>query len=168
LIVFNESLRITNPFDKAFGQREPTYRIIHNILREYDCTDDRTVVKELIQNADDAGAQKFILVLDRRTHGSKHLLDSALDQFQGPSLLVYNDATFTPEDERNIQEVGAGVKRTKRGLVGKFGIGFNTIYHFTDLPTFTAGSSYYLFDPHAQYVPLATETMPGIHHLSSL
>jgi len=68
---------------------------------------------------------------------------------------------FTDQDEKNIQDLGAGAKMNKKGLIGKFGIGFNTIYHLTDLPSFVAGNQLYFLDPHAKFVPLAEPTKPG-------
>lgn len=33
--------------------------------------------------------------------------------------------------------------------IGRFGVGFNAVYHLTDLPSFVSGSSLVLFDPRA-------------------
>jgi hypothetical protein len=40
-------------------------------------------VKELVQNADDAGARKISFCLDRRSHGTSLLAAPQLSQFQG-------------------------------------------------------------------------------------
>ena len=39
---------------------------------------------------------------------------------------------------------------------GKFGLGFNAVYHFTDLPSFVSGEYLVCFDPHAKFLPGAT------------
>ena len=62
-----------------------------------------------------------------------------LAEFQGPSLLVYNDALFSEGDFESISRVGDSVKRAQAGKTGRFGIGFNSCYHLTDLPTFASG-----------------------------
>ena len=49
-----------------FGQREELTRRIKNILREYPF--DITVLKELLQNADDAKATRMYVILDKRMH----------------------------------------------------------------------------------------------------
>eukprot|EP01046_Picozoa_sp_COSAG06_P050210 COSAG06_NODE_7899_length_2338_cov_1.818222_1_plen_277_part_00 len=38
-------------------------------------------------------------------------------------------------------------------LQGKFGIGFNSVYHVTDMPSFITGDHLYLFDPHRTNLP---------------
>ena len=36
---------------------------------------------------------------------------------------------------------------------GQFGLGFNSVYHITDLPCFCTGSLFVCFDPHNTYLP---------------
>ena len=62
-----------------------------------------------------------------------------LAQFQGPALLAHNDATFSEADFRSISNVGDSLKRSQLGKTGRFGVGFNSCYHVTDLPTFISG-----------------------------
>lgn len=45
---------------------------------------------------------------------------------------------------------------------GKFGLGFNAVYHFTDLPSFVSGEYLVCFDPHAKFLPGATVQHPGL------
>jgi len=52
------------------------------------------IIKEAIQNADDAKARKLKLCLDLRSHGTQSLLVPSLAPYQGPALLIYNDGTF--------------------------------------------------------------------------
>ena len=49
----------------------------------------------------------------------------------GPALYVYNDAVFTGEDWNGIQEIARSRKREDPLKVGRFGIGFNSVYHIT-------------------------------------
>ena len=51
--------------------------------------------------------------------------------FQGPSLLAYNDAIFQDKDWQSIQNMQQSVKAEDPFKVGKFGIGFNSVYHIT-------------------------------------
>lgn len=45
---------------------------------------------------------------------------------------------FSQEDFASISRVGDSVKRTQIGKTGRFGIGFNSVYHITDVPSFGA------------------------------
>jgi len=120
-----------------FGQHEELTRRIQNILREYPF--DITVLKELLQNADDAKAKKMYLILDKRTHGKESVLSVDWKQLQGPALLVWNDSTFTEKDLTGIQQLGLGSKRSDAESIGQYGIGFNVVYHLTDCPSFITG-----------------------------
>lgn len=51
--------------------------------------------------------------------------------FKGPALYAYNNAAFTDDDWEGIQMVGRSVKRNDPNKVGRFGIGFNSVYHTT-------------------------------------
>ena len=51
--------------------------------------------------------------LDSRQHGSQSLIYPSLGQFQGPSLLSYNDAMFQEKDWRSIQDMQQSVKSNK-------------------------------------------------------
>ena len=50
---------------------------------------------------------------------------------QGPSLLAYNDAVFTEDDWKGIIMLNDSVKRGKPLKVGKFGLGFKSVFHMT-------------------------------------
>ena len=62
--------------------------------------------KEFLQNADDARARRFALVLDYNTYATKELFSPALAQWQGPALLIYNSAFFSEGDFDNIVALG--------------------------------------------------------------
>ncbi|CAI8025283.1 Sacsin [Geodia barretti] len=111
------------------GQRQPPlYVTIQTILDKYP---DGQIFKEIIQNADNAGASTVHFYLDSRQHGSQLLIHPSLGQFQGPSLLSYNDAMFQEKDWQSIQDMQQSVKAGDPFKVGKFGIGFDSVYHIT-------------------------------------
>jgi hypothetical protein len=99
-----------------YGQEEKLTSRIANILHNYSHED---LLKELVQNAEvkthlpsqshgkpltlfvvwslilqDAGATEFCLLLDKKTHASNLLFNPMMAQFQGPSLLIYNNRTL--------------------------------------------------------------------------
>ena len=144
----------------GFGQHEKLTRRIQNILRDYPF--DITVLKELLQNADDAKATKMYVILDKRTHGSQGILSENWTELQGPALIVWNDSTFSEKDLQGIQELGLGSKRSDSESIGQYGIGFNVVYHLTDCPSFiTGGETMCILDPHCKYVDGADAIKPG-------
>ena len=143
-----------------FGQHEKLTRRIQNIIRDYPF--DVTILKELLQNADDARATKMHVILDMRTHSDEHLLSEEWRDLQGPALLVWNDSVFSEKDLKGIQHLGLGSKRSNSETIGQYGIGFNAVYHLTDCPSFlSGGDTLCILDPHMRYVPQATDRHPG-------
>eukprot|EP00759_Apiculatamorpha_spiralis_P039689 PhF_6_TR38602/c0_g2_i1/m.57436 len=112
-----------------FGPRVDLTNRIAEILRSYP---DNAVLKEMLQNADDATATTFRVCYDTRNHTAPSLTGTPLQgmlPFLGSSLLVYNDAVFTDADLKSIQSIGGSVKRGNVTKTGRFGIGFNSVYH---------------------------------------
>ncbi|KAH7569811.1 hypothetical protein JRO89_XS05G0003000 [Xanthoceras sorbifolium] len=150
-----------------FGQKVDLTRRIREVLLNY--PEGTTVLKELIQNADDAGATRVRFCLDHRVHGTESLLSDGLAQWQGPALLAYNDAVFTEEDFVSISRIGGSTKHGQAWKTGRFGVGFNSVYHLTDLPSFVSGKHVVLFDPQGVYLPNVSSSNPGkrIEYVSS-
>ena len=44
----------------------------------------------------------------------------------------------------------------------RFGLGFNAVYHLTDVPSFVSGDHIVMFDPHARYLPGISPAQPGL------
>ena len=66
------------------------------------------------------------------------------------ALLVYNDAIFSKTDFQSIQRIGDSLKRAEeesKAKIGRFGIGFNAVYHWTELPSFISLNYLVLLDP---------------------
>jgi sacsin len=89
------------------------------------------LLQEIIQNADDAGAKQVIFYLDNRDHPTDSLIAQGLKRFQGPALLAFNGARFTTADWESIQKPEQSGKEKDPFKVGKFGLGFNSVYHIT-------------------------------------
>eukprot|EP00079_Xenopus_tropicalis_P037430 XP_017951201.1 PREDICTED: sacsin-like [Xenopus tropicalis] len=102
---------------------------------------------ELIQNADDAKASKVIFVYDERQYGTERIYSKELCSIQGPALLVYNNEMFTDKDWEGIQKPGNSIKRKDPDTVGRFGLGFNSVYHITDYPCIFSGKHIGILDP---------------------
>ncbi|XP_075022343.1 sacsin-like [Calonectris borealis] len=146
---------------QPFGAHEDLPTRLKNILGEYQafaCD----IVTELLQNADDAGAELVHFVWDRRQHPVDATFSEDWKVLQGPALCIYNDSPFQQKDIEGIQRLGVGGKEGRQDVTGKYGLGFNTVFHFTDCPAFLTGdSALCVFDPHLYYVPGATTERPG-------
>ncbi|XP_050763101.1 sacsin-like [Gymnogyps californianus] len=146
---------------QPFGAREDLPTRLKNILREYPASA-RDMVTELLQNADDAGAGFVHFVWDRRQHPVDATFSENWNLLQGPALCIYNDSPFKQQDIEGIQRLGVGGKQGLQDVTGKYGLGFNTVFHYTDCPAFLTGdSALCVFDPHLYYMPGATTESPG-------
>ena len=140
---------------KQFGQRKPPLSVsIRQILERYPdgqifkvCSLRPTLIgridklitypsiillQEMIQNADDAGASIVQFYVDCRQHGTRtRLVKPELAAYQGPALISSNDAGFSDEDWEGIQRLQQSIKANDPFKVGRFGIGFNSVYHLT-------------------------------------
>ena len=124
---------------------------------------DVDVFKELIQNADDAHATEVKFVIDWRQHPCDTLLEPEMKSWQGPALLAYNNAVFTANDFENICKLASGSKKSDPTKIGRFGIGFCSIYHLTDVPSFISSNFFTVFDPHTSYLGNRVSTgKPGM------
>ena len=85
----------------------------------------------MIQNADDAGATTVQFYVDCRQHGTSGLVKPELASYQGPALISANDAVFSERDWEGIQSLQQSIKADDPFKVGRFGIGFNSVYHLT-------------------------------------
>lgn len=137
-----------------FGQTTPPLvDFLKDILRRY--PEGGQILKELIQNAEDAGATEVKFLYDETQYGTETLWSKDMAPYQGAALYVYNDAVFTEEDWHGIQEIARSRKRDDPLKVGRFGIGFNSVYHITDVPCIFSGDQIGMLDPH--------QTLFGLH-----
>ena len=62
-----------------------------------------------------------------------------------------------------FQRIGDSLKKeTSKGTkTGRFGVGFNSVYHLTDLPTFVSDRFVVMFDPQAKHLPNVNPSNPG-------
>jgi len=122
------------------------------------------VIKELIQNADDAIVIKVKLLYDERNNSNSQvkLLDSAMKGLQGPALSVYNDATFKDHDFENLVKLNAATKRQRTDKISQFGLGFNAVYNMTDVPVLISRNYLIYLDPHTTYLDKAILDKPRI------
>ena len=149
---------------ESFGQTEPLTSRLKSVLEGY--TDGLSVLKEMIQNADDAGATEVRLIYDMRENKDhrKSLLDPGMSTWQGPALWIYNDSVFRDEDFENITKLNGATKADEHDKIGTFGLGFNAVYNLTDVPSILSRDIFVVFDPHTTYLGSAVKdrSKPGL------
>lgn len=136
---------MTSPSPRPFNQTERITARLHDLVRSY--PKDLGLIKEFLQNADDAGASILHVIFDRQTHPGK-MDNSEQEIVLGPALLFVNDRTFAEKDINSIQLIGGGGKLNDAGGIGRFGQGFNTCFSVSDHPSLLTGDWVVWFDPH--------------------
>ncbi|SEF89806.1 sacsin N-terminal ATP-binding-like domain-containing protein [Marinobacterium lutimaris] len=90
------------------------------------------VLKELIQNSDDAPATELHYGLSPGLVGAIHPL------LKGPGIFLINNGAFKSSDARGIRSFGQNSKAADQGSIGKFGLGMKSVFHFCEAFFFLA------------------------------
>jgi hypothetical protein len=113
-------------------------RALKDLLKRYDFGQDgRAIYKELLQNADDAGATTLQVHLMDQGFAEGEVANPLL---RGPALVVINDGAFRPIDARNMRYATGTSKSHEVGTVGRFGLGQKSVFHLCEA-WFCVGSS---------------------------
>ena len=106
----------TDDYMHDFGQKVDLCQRIRDVTTNYP---EGALLKEMVQNADDAGAGVFRVMLDHRSHGAATLIAPKTAGFQGPALVTFNDAVFTDTDFESIQHIGGSRKTDAAAVSGR-------------------------------------------------
>ena len=98
------------------------------------------ILKELVQNADDAGATELAF-------GNHSGFADAADHplLQGPALWVLNNGRFLPDDRKAILSFGLNAKAAETGAIGKFGLGMKSVFHLCESFFYVAHDGHQVF-----------------------
>lgn len=96
--------------------------------------DQFSILKELVQNADDAGAHNLRFGLVPGDTGNAHPL------LRGPGLVAVNDGPFTDSDFRAMCSFGLNSKAGDVATIGKYGLGMKSVFHLGEALFFIAES----------------------------
>ncbi|CAF3988385.1 unnamed protein product [Rotaria sp. Silwood1] len=113
--------------------------LIEKILARY--SSDFVVCRELIQNADDAKATSFCFELSCESNGSRRgtLHNSIVTEIRA----VNNGAIFSETDWERVASIAEG--NTNIESVGQFGVGFFSVFSFSEEPIIKSGKQYMAF-----------------------
>ena len=154
---------------------------LKNICRDY--PPGGGILRELLQNADDAGASEMVSIntcftklslpdltritqaftLITRSYSSSNLLNPGLIEYQGPALLAYNDAKFLDKDFESLSSLGASRKEQEAFATGKFGRGFSSVESRLMILKAYVNENRYLTGPTAHLLYLTQPCSSLIH-----
>jgi hypothetical protein len=99
-MIFSSSSSSSLSSSSKIDENEP----LPGVYVHYSYNDGFAVPKELIQNADDAGATKVCFLYDERENIDcrEGLFDTGMAECQGQALWVYNDKPFQEKDFRRF------------------------------------------------------------------
>jgi hypothetical protein len=109
---------------------ESDIETIRDLLRGYGSSS--SILKELIQNAEDAEASRLDFIYVPPDEGAKHALT------RGPSLLVANNGVFREEHRLAIFLINLGTKGTDDRAIGRFGRGLKSVFAWCEAFFITA------------------------------
>lgn len=99
-------------------------QITDNLRDRYD--NGFPVLKEIIQNSDDARADSLIIGWSTGIENPDNPLLS------GPGLFFINDAPLEEDHERGIRSIAESTKASSKSSVGKFGLGMKSLFHLCE------------------------------------
>lgn len=108
-----------------FDPKDIVEHLRHNLER-YPYADGFPVLRELLQNADDARAGAVAV------HMLEGWPEAENPLFQGPGLLIVNDGKFDARSAQGMQTFGGSVKALDEAAVGRFGLGQKSVFHLCD------------------------------------
>lgn len=99
-------------------------------------TDRTHFIFELLQNAEDAGATKILFQLS-----------------EGVLFVRHDGRPFNEFDVRGVCGVGEGTKAEDLTQIGKFGIGFKSVYAYTSTPEVHSGGEHFRIEHYVRPYP---------------
>jgi hypothetical protein len=104
------------PLGEDFKPKEPYTSRLRKILEEY--PDGSQIIREILQNSDDAKSSEQIFILDYNKYPSNKLFKPQLNKYQGPALISKNTAIFEEDDFKSLLNLANSKKRKKFDKIG--------------------------------------------------
>ena len=146
------------PGKGSLGSIAADIQNIRKILEEYEFG--FPILKELIQNADDAGAMELDIGWFAGFPEAPHPL------LRGPLLFAANDGPFTKSNAGSLRYLGLSDKPTDPAAVGKFGIGLKSLFHLCEAFFFMGtdlSDPDLVFDIYNPWSSQLGSNKPGLH-----
>ena len=95
------------------------------------------ILKEWLQNADDAGATAVLVASVETPSGCAHELLAA----GSSAVVVLNDGKFDEKDSLAIRQFGLNSKSGEGAAIGNFGLGLKSVFHLCEAFFFLSPNS---------------------------
>lgn len=105
------------------------------ILDSYKFSDGFPILKELIQNANDADATELQISFSDGIKNAEHEL------LREPAIIVYDNGNFTKANKQGLLRIADNNKESDNTKIGKFGLGMKSIFHLCDMCFFAINTS---------------------------
>ncbi|KAG8868881.1 hypothetical protein FRB97_001836, partial [Tulasnella sp. 331] len=138
-------------------QREGFHARILGVLKDSQIESAST---EWVANADNSGATKVGFMVDDATFGrspsSWFLTPQSAELCQSPALVIWNNGSFTEKDYESLLSSGRGEQGAGHEVMGRFGLGALSFYHFTEMIMLVSGNRVMFLDPSGSHLPRDT------------
>lgn len=105
------SQKIWNGCDDEFFQNwEQEVSVVDTVKKILNDYGPDNIFTEFLQNAADAGATKFSVMLDDQSYMNGRILCEKMSAGQGPALLIWNNAEFSGKDFEGLRRMASGSK----------------------------------------------------------
>jgi hypothetical protein len=146
--IFTEKMKNEHNEEFEFdGVKQEITLSLKKYIEDYPVTDS-IVFKEMLQNSDDSNANEISFVLDFSSYDGDKLVYQKLNEYNGPSIFIINNSVFLNKDIENIKNLSNSKKIMEIGKSGRFGVGFSSVYNFTDIPMIISNDNFIILDPH--------------------
>lgn len=109
----------------AYDEIKAIQTLLSDVYR--DAGDGRTLLRELVQNADDARASRLVFAVVE-----KGLPDPKNTLLKGPGLMVANNGPFCKVDQDALYHAIGDAKVADTEKVGRFGVGLKSVFHICE------------------------------------
>ncbi len=114
------------------------------------------VIKELVQNADDAKASRFVFGVHPGFTTCKHPL------LKGSGLWCFNNGHFKKTDKKAIRSFAENAKAGEDSTIGKFGLGMKSVFHLCEAFIYLACDG---IDTHSEFLNPWDDKEPEHPHM---
>eukprot|EP00397_Hematodinium_sp_SG-2012_P000088 GEMP01000088.1.p1 GENE.GEMP01000088.1~~GEMP01000088.1.p1 ORF type:complete len:2901 (+),score=597.39 GEMP01000088.1:225-8927(+) len=149
-----------------FGQEEDLVDRVVRLNADMIGADD--VFPEFFQNFDDHGNNSVAYFWDDGRYPTESIVDERTKPLQRSALYICGTASLSDEDVQRMQRVGRSLKREDFRTAGRFGVGLNSMYAYSDCPQLLCNGKLYFFDLSRNFVANTTGTRGKAYNVEEL